>query len=79
MSNKDITIRLMVGTKTGEIKLKGFKDSVKRTEEQVVKSSRKIRTSFARIGEFWQKVFFGFQGNKIAGGFHQRGGGYNGP
>ncbi len=64
-SDGTIRIRLVVDTKTGEVKLKGLEDSLKRTEAQFQNSSKRIRSSFERIGEFGQKIFFGVQGLKM--------------
>ncbi len=65
MASNEIVLKLRVDTKTGEVKLKGFENALKKTEQQAKKSSGKIRSSFERVGEFGQKLFFGFQGLKM--------------
>ncbi|HFQ92566.1 MAG TPA: hypothetical protein ENK32_01030, partial [Anaerolineae bacterium] len=64
MAIEQINIKLVVDTKTGEIKLKNFGDQAVSTLGQVEKKAGRLGNTFNRLSRLGEKVFFGLQGLK---------------
>ena len=64
MAIEQINIKLVVDTKTGEVKLKNFGDQAVSTLGQVEKKAGRLGNVFNRLSKLGEKVFFGLQGLK---------------
>ncbi len=65
MPNNEIVVKLIVDSKTGEVKLKGFAKTAEESIGRVEKKLKGFRAGFTKLSDFGTKFFFGLQGLRM--------------